>query len=91
MIITIIILSIITLILGFVGGYYYVAYRNVERDNIILKMQVADMIRDKEIVTSITSDLSANLDVLSNQVNKFEADLMSTQGQSSTSNESAEG
>lgn len=91
MIITIIILSIVTLILGFVGGYYYVAYRNVERDNIILKMQVADMIRDKEIVTSITSDLSANLDVLSNQVDKFEADLMGTQSQSSTSNESAEG
>lgn len=91
MIITIIILSIVTLILGFVGGYYYVAYRNVERDNVILKMQVADMIRDKEIVTSITSDLSANLDVLSNQVDKFEADLMGTQSQSSTSNESAEG
>ena len=86
MIITIIILSIVTLILGFVGGYYYVAYRNVERDNVILKMQVADMIRDKEIVTSITSDLSANLDVLSNQVDKFEADLMGTQSQSSTSN-----
>ena len=86
MIITIIILSIVTLILGFVGGYYYVAYINVERDNIILKMQVADMIRDKEIVTSITSDLSANLDVLSNQVDKFEADLMGTQSQSSTSN-----
>lgn len=91
MIITIIILSIVTLILGFVGGYYYVAYRNVERDNIMLKMQVADMIRDKEIVTSITSDLSANLDVLSNQVNKFEADLMGTQSQNSTLNESVEG